>query len=86
MVRLRRPLLRHSVKPRDEAPKCDGTTCTVGALLDLEATPRRMHVWINGEPLDVECPYDFPPTHGPWRPSVCIANSSYVMFSDAQTY
>jgi hypothetical protein len=68
-----------------KAAKCDGMSCTVGALLDLEATPRRMHVWINGEPLAVECPYDFPPTHGPWRPSVCVANGGYAMFSDAQT-
>ncbi len=57
----------------------------MGLLLDLDATPRRMQAWVDGEPVAVECPYDFPPTHGPWLPSVCIAGGGVTMLSNVQT-
>jgi hypothetical protein len=44
--------------------------CAVGCLLDLEATPARMTVFVDGEPLAQQCPYDFPKDGRAWYPSV----------------
>jgi hypothetical protein len=44
--------------------------CVIGALLDLDATPARMTVFVDGEPLAVQCEYDFPKDGRAWFPSV----------------
>ncbi len=44
--------------------------CVVGCLLDLDATPARMTVFVDGEPLAVQCEYDFPKDGRAWFPTV----------------
>jgi hypothetical protein len=36
----------------------------------MDATPARMTVFVDGEPLAVQCPYDFPKDGRAWFPSV----------------
>ncbi len=47
--------------------------CVLGCLLDLDATPARMTVFVDGEPLAVQCEYDFPKDGRAWHPSVCLS-------------
>jgi hypothetical protein len=46
--------------------------CVVGCLLDLDAAPARMTVFVDGEPLAVQCEYDFPKDGRAWFPSVAL--------------
>ncbi len=45
-------------------------SCTIGCLLDLDATPARMTVFVDGEPLEVQCEYEFPKDGRAWYPTV----------------
>jgi hypothetical protein len=60
---------RHSYRP-----------CTVGCLIDLDATPARMTVFVDGEPLPVQCPYDFPKDRA-WFPSVGVYERDNKIFT-----
>jgi hypothetical protein len=40
--------------------------------LDLDTTPSGMTVFVDGEPLAAQCPYDFPKDGRAWYPSVCV--------------
>ncbi len=58
----------------------------VGCFLDMDATPARMKIFIDGEPLkqnsggydtgepmpEVQCEYDFPKDGRAWFPSVAM--------------
>jgi hypothetical protein len=46
--------------------------CAIGCLLDMDATPARMTVFVDGFPLAVQCEYDFPKDGRAWFPSVSI--------------
>ncbi len=50
--------------------------CVVGCLLDMDATPARMTVFVDGEPLAVQCEYDFPKDGRAWFPSVALYRNS----------
>jgi hypothetical protein len=65
-----------------EAPAND-RPCTIGCLLDLDATPARMTVFVDGEPLAVQCDYDFPKDGRAWFPSVAVWTESAAMHSCA---
>jgi hypothetical protein len=47
--------------------------CVVGCLMDLDATPARMTVFVDGEPLAVQCEYEYPKDGRAWYPSVCLS-------------
>jgi hypothetical protein len=49
--------------------------CAIGCFLDLDATPARMTVFVDGEPVAVQCEYDFP-TDRAWYPSVALWRSA----------
>jgi hypothetical protein len=49
--------------------------CSVGLLLDLDATPARMTVFVDGVELAQQCPYDFPKDRE-WHPSVALLGSA----------
>jgi hypothetical protein len=53
--------------------------CSVGLLLDLDTTPARMTVFVDGEPIPQQCPYDFLKDRE-WRPSVALLGSA--LFSE----
>jgi hypothetical protein len=57
--------------------------CLVGCLLQLDATPARMTVFVNSEPLAVQCEYDFPKDGRAWYPSVAIRFETMALFSCA---
>jgi hypothetical protein len=46
--------------------------CVVGCLLDVDATPARMAIFVDGEPLAAQCQYDFPKDGRAWFPSVAL--------------
>ncbi len=54
----------------------------MGCLLNLDSTPARMTVFVNGEPLAVQCDYDFPTDGRAWFPSASVwvysANDTYL--------
>ncbi len=52
--------------------------CAAGCLIDLDATPARMTVFVDGEPLRMQCEYDFPKDGRAWFPTValCAANTA----------
>jgi hypothetical protein len=52
--------------------------CVIGALLDLDATPARMTVFVDGEPLAVQCEYAFPKDERAWFPSVYLDGSNLL--------
>jgi hypothetical protein len=54
--------------------------CTVGCLLDLVAGA--MTVFVDGEPLAVQCPYKFP-TDREWAPTVGLHRDGDALFSNA---
>ncbi len=56
--------------------------CAVGLLLDLDATPSRMTVFVDGQPLAVQCEYDFPKDRA-WFPSVGSITAGDAFFSNA---
>jgi hypothetical protein len=58
-------------------------SCVVGCLLDMAATPARMTVFVDGEPLAVQCPYDFPKDGRAWFPSVSLCQDGTALHSCA---
>ncbi len=42
----------------------------MGCLLNMDATPARMTVFVDGEPLETQCEYEFPKDGRAWFPSV----------------
>jgi hypothetical protein len=59
--------------PKVECP------CTVGCLLDLDAGA--MTVFVNGEPLEEQCEYEFL-TDREWAPSVSLLYTKDALFSN----
>jgi hypothetical protein len=57
--------------------------CLAGCLLDLDATPARMTVFVDGEPLGVQCEYDFPKDGRAWFPSVALSKKETALHSCA---
>jgi hypothetical protein len=53
------------------APRIDDP-CAIGCLLNMDATPARMTVFVDGEPLEAQCDYDFPKDGRAWFPSVAL--------------
>jgi uncharacterized protein (DUF2461 family) len=70
------PLAAHSVcgAPVSARPS------VFGCLLDLDATPARMTVFVNGEPLTVQCPYSFPKDRA-FFPTVALFDVSTALHS-----
>jgi hypothetical protein len=54
-----------------KAPRCN-RPCVIGCLLNLDATPARMTVFVDGEPLAEQCECDFPKDGRAWFPSVAL--------------
>jgi hypothetical protein len=67
---------------RGDAP-ANKRPCVVGCLLDLDATPARMTVFVDGEPLAVQCPYDFPTDGRAWFPTVSLGDQRTALHSCA---
>jgi hypothetical protein len=67
---------------RIDAP-AKNSPCVVGCLLDMDATPARMTVFVDGEPLPVQCDYDFPKDGRAWFPSVALCGSTAALHSCA---
>jgi hypothetical protein len=57
--------------------------CVLGCLLDLAATPARMTVFVDGEPLATQCEYDFPKDGRAWFPSVSLYDGFTAVHSCA---
>jgi hypothetical protein len=57
--------------------------CVIGCLLNLDATPARMTVFVDGEPLAVQCPYEFPKDGRAWFPSVGLWDENIALHSCA---
>ncbi len=55
--------------------------CAIGCFLDLDATPARMTVFVDGEPLAVQCEYDFPKDGRAWFPSVSLHGEDMALHS-----
>ncbi len=53
----------------------------MGCFLNLDATPARMTVFVNSEPLAVQCEYDFPKDGRAWYPSVALQEASSALHS-----
>ncbi len=62
-----------SLRPSIEVP-AHKRPCVLGALLNLDATPARMTVFVDGEPLEVQCEYDLPKDGRAWYPSVALGS------------
>ncbi len=62
------------------APKIS-RSCALGCLLDLDATPARMAVFVDGEPMDAECAYDFPKDGRAWYLIVSLWDAGTVLHS-----
>ncbi len=73
------PLAANSfiIAPKHQRP------CVVGCLLDLDATPARMTVFVDGEPLAEQCEYDFPKDGRAWFPSVAVSDADTALHSCA---
>jgi hypothetical protein len=65
-----------------DAPKHQ-RPCVIGGFLDLDATPARMTVFVDGEPLAVQCDYDFPKDGRAWFPSVAVCEPDTAVHSCA---
>jgi hypothetical protein len=61
----------------------DVRPCLIGALLDLDATPARMTVFVDGEQMAVQCDYDFPKDGRAWYPSVSLTQAGTALHSCA---
>jgi hypothetical protein len=57
--------------------------CVVGCLLNLDATPARMTVFVDGERLAEQCEYDFPKDGRAWYPSVMMSQAATALHSCA---
>ncbi len=73
------PLVANSFS---EAPR-NNIPCVVGCLLNLDATPARLTVFVDGEPLAVQCEYDFPKDGRAWFPSVGLCHADHALHSCA---
>ncbi len=49
----------------------------------MDATPARMTVFVDGEPLARQCEYDFPKDGRAWYPSVSLWEYDTALFSCA---
>jgi hypothetical protein len=49
----------------------------------MDATPARMTVFVDGEPLAVQCEYDFPKDGRAWFPSVALSEAENTLHSCA---
>ncbi len=58
-------------------------SCCIGCFLDLDATPARMTVFVDGKPLAVQCEYDFPKDGRAWFPSVALWQPETALHSCA---
>jgi hypothetical protein len=65
-----------------EVPR-HGALCTVAVLLDLDANPGRMTVFVDGEALPEQSDFRFEPSAGPWRPTVALLSVGDAVFSNA---
>ncbi len=52
-------------------------------MLNLDATPARMTVFVDGEPLEVQCPYDFPKDGRAWFLTVSLLQAETALHSSA---
>ncbi len=68
---------------RDQCEEVSKATCpgTVGCLLDADAGA--MTVFVNGEPLEEQCEYQFPTDRREWAPTVGLRLHSDALFSDS---
>ncbi len=57
--------------------------CVIGCMLNLDPTPARMTVFVDGEPLAVQCEYDFPKDGRAWYPSVALWPANTALHSCA---
>jgi hypothetical protein len=57
--------------------------CCIGCFLDMDATPARVTVFVDGEPLAVQCEYDFPKDGRAWFPSVSLCQDGTALHSCA---
>ncbi len=73
------PIAQHTfvAAPKSKRPS------VVGCLLDLDATPARMTVFVDGEPLAEQCPYDFPKDGRAWFPTVALCEDETALHSCA---
>ncbi len=67
----------YSAAPRNKR------SCVVGCLLNLDATPARMTVFVDGEPLAVQCEYAFPTDGRAWYPSVSLLEVNSALHSNS---
>ncbi len=51
--------------------------------MDLDATPARMTVFVDGEPLAEQCNYDFPKDGRAWFPTVSLYRTDTALHSCA---
>jgi hypothetical protein len=63
------------------APPAILRPCAVGCMLDMDATPARMTVFVDGDPLEVQCRYDFPKDGRAWFPSVALYSPDTTLLS-----
>ncbi len=59
--------------------------CMVGCMLDLDATPARMTIFVGGEPLQFQCEYDFPKDGRAWFPFVTMLNDGEAALHSCAT-
>ncbi len=57
--------------------------CVLGFLLDMDASPARMTVFLNGEARAQQCEYDFPKDGRAWYPSVGLGDNGTALHSCA---
>jgi hypothetical protein len=57
--------------------------CAIGCFLELDATPARMTVFVDGFPLAVQCEYDFPKDGRAWYPTVSLFYAESALHSCA---
>jgi hypothetical protein len=57
--------------------------CVLGCLLDLDSTPARMTIFVDGKPLSEQCEYDFPKDGRLWYPTVSLRDIDSSVISCA---
>ncbi len=65
-----------------DAPK-NKRHCVIGCLLDVDAIPASITVFVDGEPLEVQCEYAFPKDGRAWCPSVALGYEGDALHSCA---
>jgi hypothetical protein len=76
-LRTEQPVASSITAPANEQP------CAVGCLLNLDSTPARMTVFVDGVPLAAQCEYDFPKDGRAWFPSVALWDAETALHSCA---